>query len=201
MRTMLVRIACAGAIALGACGGVARPRPLRTPSPGVAAAGATSYPAGFPVAPAGQDSPVWAFVRRWQGAYISPILHPIALPLGFDTATIYQVTNKRDPYFLSVKYAGPGKTLVIEAGGINPPPPGPGGSQQTATVRGHSAQIEVIPGAAPDSGIWLWWTEPGAWVAQDGSPPADHILYALYAQGLTQQEVLQVAASLTPVRP
>ncbi len=147
----------------------------------------------FPVAPASHDEPVWDFVRQWQGANISPILRPAVLPPGLDTLTIGQVPAKVDPYFLFVTYAGPGKQLSIEAGGINPDY---GDSQQMVTVRGHDAALAIS-----SDGVWVSWTEPGIWVPDDRSPAYDHIKYGVFARGLTQQELLQVAESMTPLGP
>jgi len=152
----------------------------------------------FPVAPADHDAPVWDFVRQWQGANISPILRPTVLPPGLETVTIGQLPNKIDPYLLSVEYSGPSKRLRILAGGVNA---GPGDYQQTAIVRGHDAVLALAFATNPDTTISVWWAEPGAWVPDARAPAYDHITYEVLAHGLTQQELLQVAESLTPLAP
>lgn len=215
MRKILAGTICFGAAALAvACSGTARETPTPTQPASTppwftsasavaasmsasATAAVASDPAEFPVALAYEDQSVWDFVRRWQGANISPILHPTSLPPGFDTVTIDQSPNKRDRHLLSVEYSGPGKTLRVLAGGINPPPPGPGGHEEKITVRGHDAVMVVNPETNPGGGIWVWWTEPATWVVQDGGPTIDHILYDLSATGFAQEELLRVAGSLT----
>jgi hypothetical protein len=146
----------------------------------------------FPEAPANQDSPVWEFVREWQGANISPILRPTYLPPGFDVVTIDQLPNKLDVNLLTVTYSGAGKTLSIEAGGLNPPPPDAGGYQEQVLVRNHDAVFEVDG----RGGMLLWWGEPGLRAGPTSNP-----IYLVSATGLTKQDILRVAESLIAVEP
>lgn len=187
-------VAAAGALA---CGGSKQQPVVKRPATYVPVATAT--PIEFPVASAGNDDPVWDFVRSWQGAYFSPLLRPGFLPTGFDTVTTGN-SVRPDPYTLFVVYSGPGASLKIEAGGLNASEAYQDGTQVPVTVRGHDAALEVNRGGDPRDGLVVWWREPGSWTSDVGQPPYNYVDYALVAVGLTKDQALQVANALTEMR-
>ena len=191
-----VALACVTTVLVIACSGASKNTPAPTVAPDVQAT--PSPRPQFPTAPATEDTPIWDFVRNLQGAYISPILHPTFLPPGLITVGIGQSPEKWDPHLMAVEYLGPGKRLVVGAGGFNPPPPGAGGYDKQVTVRGHEASLVFTPEPDPASGVWLHWTEPGTFDGGGGAKIVDFIrVYAVFGRGVTTEEVLQVVDSLT----
>ena len=103
-----------------------------------------------------------------------------------------------DPAFLAVKYSGAGKSLMILAGGVNPPYAIDAAHEQEATVRGHS--VAIVESDTDPTNLSLYWTEPGVWLSPGPCGAAqDHIRYEVGSHGLTPEELLQVANSLRPV--
>ena len=110
--------------------------------------------------------------------------------------TIYQSPTKQDIDLLAVQYFGPGKTLRVAAGGLNP---GPGDEQRDVIVRGQHAALattRVDGSSGSESWLSVWWREPGL-RAGPGSNP----IYEVSASGLTEDELLRVAESLMPIAP
>jgi len=191
---------------VAACGGEKMPATPTAPlSTETAGATVPPTPEPSPIKPVAADGEIWDLVVAATSGYISPILRPTALPNGLETVTTDD--PKGDPHLFVVEYAGPGKRLLIGAGMFNPPPPGPGGHGEAVKLRG----LECIPGvkgkecylqvnddANPRERVWLWWNEPGRFVAEDPVSSQDSVFYLVSAAGLAPQDVMTVAESLRP---
>ena len=194
-KSMLLAAALLAVLTLTAAACASHTTKTGTPSPAFGGGIPTPTSVVFPTAAASADQPIWDFVRHWQGADVSPILRPSFLPPGLDSVTIGQPPTKHDTSLLDVEYTGGGKRLAILAGALNPSSEGTPPTQ--VTVRGVPATLATGTNVDGGSYISLWWHEPGEQIIQNGQPLA-HLLYEVYAEGLTPQDVLDVAASLTP---
>ena len=165
--------------------------------------GASATPSATTVAPASvplsQSDAVWSKVVQTINGGIDPILRPSQLPDGFDTVKLVSITPadgpSAGPASFDVQYSGPNKQLDIVVGMMNTPLCGSGCTQSQITLRGQQATEQVndaIPGH-----ISLWWREPGTWAGTVDQRP--WIEYYVFSQGLTTDEVEQVAASLVTV--
>jgi hypothetical protein len=148
----------------------------------------------FPMAPASQDAGVWDFVESWQGDNVSPILRPTYIPPGIAAVTIGQSPNKQDVGLLSVEYSGSGTSFTVLAGALNPSSEGTPPTQ--VTVRGNPATLATDEAGASTAAVW--WEEPGEKIIESGQAVA-HPLYEVFARGLSADEALRIANSLTPV--
>ncbi len=207
------------ALGLAACGGDDQPEPSPSASARVAVvspkdfptAHATSTPRRLPTRPAGDDAEIWGIILSATAGNVSPVLRPASLPVGFETVSIPEPAARADAHSFVVEYSGPGKWLRIGAGAFNPPPAGPGGSQQQVQIRGlqctpekgRDCVLQLKEGANPKDGVWLWWNEPGSWVAEPGGARLESVFYLISAHGVDPQDVMAVAESLRPaaVRP
>lgn len=125
------------------------------------------------------------------GSTVEPILRPGQLPTGFET--VQRVSSI--PGAFQVEYDGPGKQLRIGVAVWNPPLCGTGCSQRQVVVRDQRATLQMVDDGQTQ--VWLWWSEPGQWTASGLSHPQG-VAYLISAEGLTADEVLQVADSLVP---
>ena len=148
--------------------------------------------------PLSQEDSVWRQVMQAVNTGIDPILKPAHLPNGIDSIQIVSAhaadSGNNIPAVFDVQYAGPGKRLDIVVGVLSPSLCGSGCTQSQIAVRGRQATLQVndaVPGH-----MSLWWSEPGMWKSATGQPPG--IAYWIFAQGLSSDDVQQVAASLTP---
>ncbi|HSP56579.1 MAG TPA: hypothetical protein VLS25_13440 [Dehalococcoidia bacterium] len=167
----------------------------------------TSAPSQTPVTrPVGEDAAIWADVLRATAGNVSPVLRPTALPQGLDTVWLDVLDAPSDAHSFVVGYSGRGKLLHVGVGLFNPPPAGPGGSQalvqmrglQCAWEKGKECVLQVGDSANRKSGVSLWWSEPGTWIAEPGGTPQDSLFYLIWSEGISEQEVMDFAESLRP---
>lgn len=148
--------------------------------------------------PLGQENAIWDQVTSVLGNSINPILNPTSVTDGFDTVRLVSIMpagpghGGGTPSF-DVQYTGSNKRLDIVVGEENPSLCGSGCTQSAITVRGQQATLQVND--AGSGHISLWWREPGIWKGSVGQPPG--IAYWIFAQGLTSDQVQQIANSLT----
>ncbi len=201
-------------VAFAACGGDDQPAPSPSASARVAVvsptdlptAHASSTPRPLPTRPASDDTEIWGIILSATARNISPVLRPAALPDGFETVSIPEPADRADAYSFIVEYSGPGKWLRIGAGAFNPPPAGPGGFQQQVQIRGlqctpdkgRDCVLQVKDSANPKDGVWLWWNEPGEWLAEPGEAVRNSVFYLVSAHGVEPTDVMTTAESLLP---
>jgi len=193
------------ALAAACSGEVAPAAPTSSLTPSTSGTPVTPTPEPSPIKPVAEDAEIWHLVVAATSGYISPILRPTALPEGLESVTIGE--PNADAHLFVVEYAGPGKRLRIGAGMFNPPPPDPGGHGEAVKLRGlecipevkgKECILQVNDDANPKERVWLWWDEPGRFVAEGGGRPLDSVFYLVTAEGLDPQEVMTVAESLRP---
>ncbi|MGQ9675344.1 MAG: hypothetical protein ACUVX1_06720 [Chloroflexota bacterium] len=71
-----------------------------------------------------------------------------------------------------------------------------GRSTTTVMVRGQQGTLQVQDKAHPSESVQLWWEEPGKWTPAPGMETRDKVLYLVSGEGLTPEEVMEVAQSL-----
>lgn len=154
---------------------------------------ATSAPPGTTIAQIGSALPVAWETEIWDGlardpSRTTPLLKPGTLPAGFETVTLNSVSvGTAAPPSFSVTYAGPGKTLHIRYGAVNPPP----GNIQPLTVQGRRAMLVTFP----DGHVSLRIVD-----GPRGDPPKDSApLYVFDAYGLSIDAMLQLAKEIVEV--
>ena len=133
----------------------------------------------------------WEALARSKQA-ISPMLRPDTLPEGLETIRVL----KSGWGAFQVEYLGGGKLLGVAAGPLNPPLVGAEGERRSVMVRGQQGTLQVQDKAHPSESVQLWWEEPGKWTPAPGMETRDKVLYLVSGEGLTPEEVMEVAQSL-----
>ncbi len=163
--------------------------PVQVVTPNVQPATPAATPSAVPLS---QADGVWNSVLQRVGTTIDPILKPGQLPDGIETI----VATNEVPGAFEVEYDGPQKQLRIGVFSYNPSLCGDGCTQSQITVRGQQATLQVNDAHAGH--ITLWWDEPGSWVMPNHP---QGVAYMISSDGLTEDEVLNVAQSLAVASP
>ena len=134
----------------------------------------------------------WVYVRRQLPATI-PVYRPTWLPARFDAPVSVEVPDPNvsgvsgGPAYRVGYRSASGNVLIFALGAVNSVPPASSEPLAVAGVTGH--YVTILPGWWPQTAV-LW--QEGAW---EGKPLA----YTVQAMGVSRDELLQVAASLTVV--
>jgi len=156
-----------------------------------------TWPATQPLTAAAAE---WRQVVAVNHTAMQPILAPSVLPDGF--TSVGDPGNNTQPGLFTIDYAGPGKELMILVGSSSRPAPESLTEVRQVTVRGQPGTLQVVRTVRGVEGLRLWWQEPGhlePW--PKGSPAQASVPYFLWAVGLTQDQLLQFADTMTQISP
>lgn len=148
----------------------------------------------FLTVPVAQADDVWNGVRDGVKQSVSPVLRPGALPPELRQMEARNIGQGTFEVVYS-QYSDSGKRLQIGVYPYQLPPPDPRGTRAQVTVRGQPATLQVND-PKNDGRVWLSWEEPGNWQPPGEKVARDKVFYLIYAEGLTAEEVQQIAASL-----
>jgi spore germination protein GerM len=144
--------------------------------------------------PLTREPQVWDAVQNLAGSTVQPILKPSVLPTGLNGVRLVDA----GPGSFVVEYRGPSEQVSLGAGAFSPPPLSASGTQQSVTLRGISATLQLANSAKPGDQLWLWWSENGLSVPSPQAEAADTITYTVSATGVDPAAIENMANALLP---